>query len=401
MLRILPLASSFHSPSQVRETIRRTSERLQGLGIAHEMVASAETANILFIITGGTEHLALKALEGRTGPVLLLAHPDQNSLPASLEILCHAQQAGRKGRIVLLNEREEGIADLRQLARQLEIRERMGACRMGRIGTPSDWLVGSMPDTVLAQNVWGPKVVDVPLIELRAAMDAATAEEVKALQEDFRQGASEIREASDQDLGMAAKVAAGLRHVIQDHRLDACTVRCFDLVLDLKTTGCLALSLLLDAGVVAGCEGDLPAALTMLWMQETSGRTTFMANPQDVDPAANTLWLAHCTIARRMLKRYTLRSHFESSLGVGIQGELEPGDYTLARIGGGNLRGLFLSNAALIENGQSELRCRTQVLLKLHEGVGDLLTRPMGNHHVLVPGHWGRELKAYHNLFIA
>ncbi len=401
MLRILPLASSFHSPSQVQGTIRRTSERLQGLGIAHEMVASTEAANLLFIITGGTEHLALKALEGRTGPVLLLAHPDQNSLPASLEILCHAQQTGRKGRIVLLNDREEGIADLRRLGRQLEIRERLSACRMGRIGTPSDWLVGSMPDSILAQNVWGPEVVDVPLTELRAAMDAATAEEVKALQEDFRKGASEVREPSDHDLGMAAKVAAGLRHVIQDHHLDACTVRCFDLVLDLKTTGCLALSLLLDAGVVAGCEGDLPAALTMLWMQETSGRTTFMANPQDVDPAANTLWLAHCTIARRILKRYTLRSHFESSLGVGIQGELEPGDYTLARIGGGDLRGLFLTDAALIENGQSELRCRTQVLLKLQEGVGDLLTRPMGNHHVLVPGHWGRELRAYHDLFIA
>ena len=42
-------------------------------------------------------------------------------------------------------------------------------------------------------------------------------------------------------------------------------------------------------------------------------------------------------------------------------GELEPGDYTLARIGGGDLRGLFLSEAALLENGQSELRCRTQV----------------------------------------
>lgn len=401
MLRILPLASSFHSPSQVRETIRRTSERLGDLGIAHELVESAGAANLLFIITGGTEHLALKAQEGRTEPVLLLAHPDQNSLPASLEILCHAQQAGRKGRIVLLNEREEGIADLRQLARQLEIRERLGACRMGRIGTPSDWLVGSMPNAVLAQDVWGPEVVDVPLTELRAAMDAAQAEEVKALREDFRMGASEVREPSEQDLGMAAKVAAGLKRVIQDHHLDACTVRCFDLVLDLKTTGCLALSLLLDAGVVAGCEGDLPAALTMLWMQETSGRTTFMANPQDVDPAANTLWLAHCTIARRLLKRYTLRSHFESSLGVGIQGELEPGDYTLARIGGGDLRGLFLSDAALIENGQSELRCRTQVLLKLGEGVGDLLTRPMGNHHVLVPGHWGRELRAYHDLFIA
>jgi L-fucose isomerase-like protein len=402
MLRILPLASRFHSAEQVWNTTRKLGLRLETHAIPHEFVASAlADPHLLFIVTGGTEHLALSALEGRNHPVLLLAHPDQNSLPASLESLCHVQQQGAKGRIILLNEAEAGWEELRRLARLLAVRDRLKTRRLGRIGAPSDWLVGSTPAPALATETWGPQVVDVPLQVLRSAMDEADAEETKRLQQDFQKGACAIREPSEHDLALAAKVAVALQQVVRDFRLDACTLRCFDLVMELQTTGCLALSALLDDGVVAGCEGDLPAALTMLWMQELSGQPAFMANPQDLDLAANTLWLAHCTIARRMLKQYALRSHFESSLGVGIQGELEPGDYTLARIGGRDLRELFVSDAELLRNGNSELRCRTQVQLRLAENAQQVLSRPLGNHHILLPGHWASALREYHDLFVA
>jgi L-fucose isomerase-like protein len=402
MLRILPIASSFHSAEQVRATIQKVSQQLGTSSIAHEILASAAAKpNVLFIVTGGTEHLALQALEGQSGPVILLAHPEQNSLPASLEILSYLQQKHRRGRIVLLNESEEGPSALRDLDRALSVRERMGAMRLGRIGMPSDWLIACGQETSIAQKVWGPEIVDVPLDALRSAMRDARSEEVEALSRDFQSDATATREPSQEDITMASRVAVGLRRVICEHKLDACTVRCFDLVLEQKTTGCLALSSLLDDGVVAGCEGDLPAALTMLWLQEMSGQLSFMANPQDLDAESNTLWLAHCTIARRMLKRYTLRSHFESSLGVGIQGELAPGPYTLARIGGNDLCEVFLSDAELLANGSSELRCRTQVQVRLQEKSDQLLTRPLGNHHVLIPGHWAKALKEFHSLFIA
>ena len=400
MLRILPLASSFHAPDQVGRTVARIAGALQARGIPHELLASGP-ASALLIVTGGTEHLALQALQGQPGPALLLAYPDQNSLPASLEILSHLQQRGQRGRIVLLNSAEEGFATLKDLAGYSDVHERLHRLRLGRIGAPSDWLVGSMQEPDVLQQTWGPEVVDVSLGTLRSAMDEAKLEEIESLQQDFQAGARDIREPSEGDLAMAARVAAGLRRVVRDHHLDACTVRCFDLVLALKTTGCLALSTLLDEGVVAGCEGDLPAAMTMLWLQAMSGQPSFMANPQDLDTATNTLWLAHCTIARKLLKTYSLRSHFESSLGVGIQGEVAPGPFTLARIGGSDLRELFVSDGALLQNGTSELRCRTQVQLCLEKPVGQLLSRPLGNHHVLLPGHWAKALSDYHALFVA
>ena len=400
MLKILPLASRFHSPEEVHATVANLAKALQARRIAHAFVESGP-ADALCIVTGGTEPLALQALQAHEGPAILLAHPDQNSLPASLEILTHLQQRGQRGRIVLLNEGEEGFQALRDLTRQIEVHAALQTLRLGRIGQPSAWLVGSLQEPSLLQQAWGPTIVDVDLADLRTAMARADADQVEAIQNDFLAGAQEIREPSLMDLALASRVAAGLRRVAQDHRLDACTVRCFDLVLESGTTGCLALSALLDDGIVAGCEGDLPAAMTMLWSQAMTGQPGFMGNPQDMDTATNTLWLAHCTIARKMLRSYRLRSHFESSQGVGIQGELEPGPITLLRIGGRDGRDLFVTDGTLLGNGTSERRCRTQVQLHLDEPVEQLLSRPLGNHHVLLAGHWAKELRTYHDLFVA
>jgi L-fucose isomerase-like protein len=401
MLKILPLASSFHSGEQVRTTVARISAELSKRHLSHRMLGEGpESPDALLVVTGGTEHQALRKLESVSGPALLLAHPDQNSLPASLEILGRLRQLGRSGRIILLNAEEEGFRTLERAARLLEAKDRLLGMRLGRIGAPSDWLVGSMPDPGMVRSVWGPEVVEVPLDALRELISTADAQECEGVMHSFRQGAERLAEPSVAELEMAARVGVALRRLVKGQRLDACTVRCFDLVKELQTTGCLALSALLDEGITAGCEGDLPAALTMAWMQAVTGEISFMANPQDLDPADNTLWLAHCTIARSMTRGYSLRSHFESSLGVGIQAELEPGPITLARIGGAELRELFLADGELLANGNSELRCRTQVQVRLHSDVRELLERPLGNHLVLIRGHWAERLREYHDLFI-
>jgi L-fucose isomerase-like protein len=402
MLAILPLASELNQPEVVAATLSRVADRLVRRGVAHRFVSGDDALpEALLILTGGTEHLALAAIERISGPVFLLAHPEQNSLPAALEILSRLRQLARTGRIFLLGGTGDADEPVARLARHLDSHRRLHAARLGRVGQPSDWLVASMPAAELVTAVWGPEVVDVPMAEVIEALRAADPGEVAAIRDELVAGAEAVREPSPADLDAAARVAAALRRVVREHRLDACSLRCFDLVMGERTTGCLALSLLLDEGVVAGCEGDVPAALTLLWLQAVTGRPGFMANPQDIDPATNTLALAHCTVARRLVSRYTLRSHFESSVGVGIEGEITPGPATVARIGGPDLRSLYASDAEVIAGGASPQRCRTQVLVHLDADVRELLARPLGNHHVLSPGHWSRDLREYHDLFIS
>ena len=401
MLAILPLVSELHAADAVAATLARLGERLARVGVDHRIVDSGgPPPDLLLVLTGGTEHLAEAAIARTSGPVLLLAHPHQNSLPAALEILARVRQGGRTGRIVVLGGGGDGEAEVARLTRHLAVGRRLRGARLGRIGRPSDWLVASTPEPATVTAAWGPEVVDIAIAEVIEAMRTADPDELAAVRHDVVAAADRVDEPTAADLDAAARVAAALRQVVRRHRLDACTVRCFDLVTDERTTGCLALSLLLDEGVVAGCEGDVPAALTMLWLQVTTGAPTFMANPQDVDPAARTLALAHCTIARRLVSRFALRSHFESGLGVGIAGELAPGPVTLARTGGADLRSLYAAEGEIVPCQASPQRCRTQLLVRLDADPGELLARPLGNHHVLAPGHWARELREYHELFV-
>jgi L-fucose isomerase-like protein len=400
MLSIRPLAAALNPPSQVAAAVARAAEHLNRSGVAYRFAAGeGDLPDVLLIVTGGTERLALGAIERVSGPVFLLAHTELNSLPAALEVLSYLRERGRRGRIYLLDDDDE--KSLSRLARHLEVRQHLQSARLGRIGAPSDWLVASMPSAELVHATWGPTVVDVPMEEVFEALHGADTGETESVRNHVTAGAEAVREPSPDDVDAAARVTVALRAVVRAHRLDACAVRCFDLVTEASTTGCLALSWLQDEGVVAGCEGDVPATLTLLWMRLTTNQAGFMANPQDIDPAAGTLWLAHCTIARRLVSRYSLRSHFESSLGVGIAGDVPLGPATVARVGGTDLRGLFASDAEVVGNGDSPERCRTQVLLRLVADVRELLTRPLGNHHVLTPGHWADDLRDYHELFVA
>ena len=115
-------------------------------------------------------------------------------------------------------------------------------------------------------------------------------------------------------------VRSALGDVLDDHDLDAVTVRCFDLLGDPGTSGCLALANLNDEGIVAGCEGDVPSTLAMLLVRYLLDRPSWMANPASVDVESNRLVLAHCTVAPSMVDGFSLDTHFESGMGVGIHG---------------------------------------------------------------------------------
>lgn len=63
--------------------------------------------------------------------------------------------------------------------------------------------------------------------------------------------------------------------------------------------GCYSLARLLDEGVIAGCEGDVCAALGMLWAKELTGQVSWMANVAQVDPVGATIKLAHVSAGQQ------------------------------------------------------------------------------------------------------
>ena len=122
-----------------------------------------------------------------------------------------------------------------------------------------------------------------------------------------------------------------------------------------------------------------------------------IAHPGNNSLPASLEVLAHCTIPRTLVESYRLRSHFESGLGVGIQGALPTGPVTLLRIGGKKMDRLWFAEGEILRSGDAENLCRTQVEIRLTNGgtVSDLLRAPLGNHLVLVYGHHLTQLRSW------
>lgn len=362
-----------------------------------------------FILTGGTEQKVLNLWNERrkqfdNEPVFLLAHNANNSLAASIEILARLQQEGAKGKIVYCDEtsNKDYLDDLEKTVKHFGIFHSLKKIKIGLVGSPSDWLIASMPEAEIIKNIWGPEIIKIEMHELKDMIAGVKDEEIEDAHFNLTKKASEIKEPSKKELKNVVKVYAALKKIVEKYQLNALSVRCFDLVLDLKTTGCFALSKLNDDGIVAGCEGDLVSTLGMIWMNMLTDQNVWMANPSQLEEQNNSMVLAHCTVPISMVQSYKLRSHFESGLSVGIQGELTKGKVTLLRLGGKNLDKIWITAGEILESNSPENLCRTQVNVKLHGSakVEDLLTKPLGNHLLMLRGNYVKELHNWWETFV-
>jgi L-fucose isomerase-like protein len=374
----------------------RALENLGGRQWAIDPLPDDDAPLVLLVATGGTERVVLDVQAARqrtvTGePLFLIAHPGNNSLPSALEVLARLQQDGASGRIFYLEgpDDQKGLGEIADALHDLEVRRALQQARIGLVGRPSDWLVASSPDASTVRSAWGPTVVPVEMDEVVGRLERVPEADLERHVDAFVGGSTEVCEPSPSELRDVARVYLALKSIVVDQRLDALTVRCFDFVRHQRTTGCFGLAQLTDEGVIAGCEGDLVSTVGMLWAHKLLGTTPWMANPVQLDPKSNTLWLAHCTVPRSLVASYRLRSHFESGLGVGIQGALPEGPVTLFRIGGRGMDRLWLAEGDILRTGNAENLCRTQVEVRLTDGgtVADLLRAPLGNHLVVVLGH--------------
>ena len=390
------VASKLHDPRSLSERVAGHERALAGIG-GHRRdgsVADGEEVAFTFVETGGVEGEVIRrfrsrAQQGRPGVALLIAHPAHNSLPAALEILAQVRQEGGMGRIYLLRGADDAqtLEEIRRTALCLEANRKLSEDRLGMVGESSEWLLASSqrPETVGAR--FGMRVVPLSVDELRAhiARDPAPA---SGPEYEAWERASGREGVTRETFARAVGVSRGLEELARIHRLTAVTVRCFDLVTKDGTTGCLALSRLADRGIAAGCEGDVPSVVMMRWLWHLTGRSAWMANPSDLDVRKGELLLAHCTVPLGLVEEHRLKTHFESGMGIGIDGSFSAGPVTVLRLGGAELDRWWGAEGTLVESRHGEDLCRTQVRVRISPpAAGELLEAPLGNHLTLAPGH--------------
>ncbi len=401
---VFTAASPLHDAAALGRLIESYLVPLRRLGGEDWQPETGVSPEVVFVVTGGTEGQILSTVRADQGePVVLLAHPGHNSLPAALETLARMHQLGARARIHYLRgiDDQDGWSGLAGAIHAGAVKRALMKSRIGLFGNPSDWLVASSPSPETVRFSWGPLVVPLSLESLLAEpKESAVAGD--ALAREFAAGASALVNVSPPDLAAASGVYEGLHRAVEAERLDAVAVRCFDLLTQRHTTGCLALAHLNDNGIIAGCEGDMVSTVTMLWLYRMFGNLPWMANPSRMDLEHGVLTLAHCTVPRTGSCEYRLRSHFESGIGVGIQGTLPAGPVTLVRIGGSDMKQLRALNGNLLRNTDHADLCRTQVEIETgRQALEDILANPLGNHMVMVPGHHAAVLKRWHETMIA
>lgn len=393
VINLITFASPLHKQASVRsshEIVLAELEKYFTVRFVDYQQMNSLTPDdfsILFIATGGVERLVIQHFEQLPRPTILLADGMQNSLAAALEISSWLRTRGMRSEI-LHGELTEIIKRLLVMYNNFKAQCKLNGSRIGVIGTPSSWLISSNVDYLLAKRRWGIEYTDIPLERVTEYFNSISDDEVGNACAELAEKALACREASPEDMLKAMKIYKALKRIVEEEKLAALTLSCFKLIESTGTSGCLALSLLNDEGIIAGCEGDLQSIFTMLITKTLTGQAAFMANPSMINARTNEIILAHCTIGLKQTEQFILRSHFETDMSIGIQGLLPLGDVTIVKCGGECLDEYYLTTGRLTENTNYINMCRTQVRIKLDSPASYFLKNPLGNHHILVHGNY-------------
>ena len=387
MVSVYTITSGLHDEESVA---RLSDEFLKGIFPEGDYIFKGadfkdfgtEGLDLIYVRTGGAEGifkgLLPEMLARGVEKYYLLTSGKSNSLAASLEILSYLGQQGLKGE-VLHGSAEYIRHRIEVLAKVDNARQALQGARIGVIGQPSDWLISSHADSMAIMDKLGIRILEVPMEELLQEIEKAQGEpaprEVEMEQK--------VRDAYPG----AVKIYNALKVLVDKYNLTAFTIRCFDLLTTVGNTGCLALASFNSDGIPAACEGDVPALLSMMIANALTGVCGFQANPARIDTQSGKMLFAHCTIPFNMVGNWQYDTHFESGIGVGIHGEFPEGPVTVFKVSG-KVDRYFACEGELLYNQYEDNLCRTQVALQIPpESARYFLTNPIGNHHIIIPGH--------------
>lgn len=351
---------------------------------------SPDELKLLFIASGGTEEVFLREYAHTPGPIYLLTMPKRNSLAAAMEILSWMKQHHISGEI--LHGSPEYLAGQILNLRQIEgVKRKLSGLRLG-VTEASDWLIASGANYAKVKSLSGIEFVPLDMQELRDEIDR------KDYPRDTLTEEIQSKRWPKAEIEKALHVYGGVRRIADKHNLQGISIKCFDLLEPYQTSGCLALALLNAAGYHAACEGDELSLLSMAVLGELTKQPVFMANPARLDFSQREIVFAHCVLPLSMPENYHLMTHYESGIGVAIQGDLTHDRYTVFKMAD-DFKTFVAMEGTLVENLHEADMCRTQIKLRLDDDVDYFLKRPIANHHMIVRGEHKALLEAFFHQF--
>ena len=391
-----PLVSNIHNENDINLSLQSFMDSIEKyLGEPFISIGPKESKKetilpVIMIMSGGVEEKFKRIYQQFPSPYFLLAGCLHNALPAALEIKEYLNKRGEK--VEILHGSAQWIAHrLKLLCNVMKAKKACHQYRVGVLGKPSDWLIASGADYNIVRKKLGIKIYGIPMEEMIRHIDQAEDCEIPS--------SVTIKPTGFEPkiLQQSLRIYQGLKNLVQEYNFNAITVRCFELIDFYQNTGCLALSLLNQEGIIAGCEGDVPALISMIIAYQLTEQPVFMANPACVDQEKNEIVFAHCTIPINMCEHYAWKSHFESGMGVAVCGKVQEGPVTLFKMDG-NVDRYFLSEGEITKNLESPNLCRSQLQIVFQESVHHFLENSVANHHLICKGRHREKFEQFLSL---
>ena len=252
----------------------------------------------------------------------------------------------------------------------------------------------------------GTKVRYIPRRSLHELFDRMPeSDEVQEVAKEMSSGAKKIVEPTKQDVLNAARSFVTAKRLVKDEQSNAITSDCLGMVTQrvVPTPPCMAATIFQDAGVTYGCEADLFAAISLMFVSYLFDRPGFQNDPVP-ETVKNLLIAAHCTCGTRLngfgaeREPYVLRSHSESDLGVATQILWREGQpVTLVRFN--NPNELILDTGTVAGNVDTPPAggCRTSVEIAMDRMEDSRDVR--GFHQAVFYGNHRRDVQAFCQMY--
>lgn len=393
----------------VAPAIARDSRDVRG--IAAELRREDIDLLIFFFCTWVAEEITLGlARELEDVPLLLWALPYLDKdipMPSPMTGLtatgCNIRKSGRTFAHMVGAADEPHVARAARTAAVATTVKALRHARFGIIGHPCPGMIDTGCDDAALQKCLGASVVHRDLDNFLRAAGESDAAEASALAVGLaaRVGRCEVE---TEKLADHYRLFLGMKSMAEADHLDGFTIRCWPELRDHhKTTVCLTLAEMAEAGVPNACESDVTALVTSWVMTRIASAPSYSLEITAYLEDERALQFAHCGSAPISLaetpQQASVRGHMRTGAGALLEFPFKPGLVTIAKLlrpSGDRMR-IFIARGEVIPTDpqvrgsvatvRPEPSCDAFLDAMLHEAV---------EHHLVIAyGDWTADLAQF------
>jgi len=272
--------------------------------------------------------------------------------------------------------------------------------RIVAVGGPAGWGQSGGSIAELARDRWKLDIRTVGYEELEkllkeAVGDASAVRRARARAADYLRLPETTLETELPFVENAFLLDEIFRKLMRQADCRAITInKCMSVIMPVsKTTACLTLSVLNDAGYLAFCESDFVVAPAGMLLANIACKPVFLNDP--TYPHDGLITLAHCTAPRRMdgktVEPARIVTHFESDYGAAPKVEMKIGQTVTNVVPDFEAKRFLGFSGQIVETPFLPI-CRSQIEVKFSADSQTIAERTPGFHWITCYGNYLREV---------